>query len=170
MGPLDLHSWIEAHREQLRPPVGNARLFEDGSFIIMVVGGPNARADFHVDPHDELFYQVEGDIDLVVIEHGARRRIPLREGQLLLLPGGVPHSPQRPEGTVGLVIERVRAPGELDGLQWFCTSCQALVHEVRFEMHDIVTQIRGAIEALEADVDARTCGACGAVLDLSVAP
>ena len=167
MGPLDLHAWIEAHREQLRPPVGNARLFEDGSFIIMVVGGPNARADFHVDPHDELFFQIEGDIELVVIEAGVRRRIPIRQGQLYLLPAGVPHSPQRPAGTVGLVVERVRSPGELDGLRWFCASCGSLVHEVRFEMQDIVTQIRGAIDALEANEAARTCGRCGAVLDLS---
>ncbi len=167
MGPLNLHAWIDAHRDQLRPPVGNARLFEDGSFIIMVVGGPNARADFHVDPHDELFFQVEGDMELVVMEAGQRRRIRIRAGELFLLPGGVPHSPQRPAGTVGLVVERKRGPGEQDALQWFCSTCQARVHEARFELEDIVTQIREAIEVLEADEAARTCGECGAVLDLS---
>jgi len=54
--------WIDEHRHLLKPPVGNKLVFTDSEFIIMVVGGPNARRDFHVDPGEEFFYQLEGGI------------------------------------------------------------------------------------------------------------
>jgi 3-hydroxyanthranilate 3,4-dioxygenase len=163
---IDLRAWIEQHRDQLRPPVGNARVFEDGDFIVMVVGGPNARKDFHVDPGDELFFQIEGSIVLEVIEDGHRRAIEIAEGGMLLLPGGVPHSPQRPAGTVGLVVERRRRSGERDVFRWYCEHCDALVHEVGFELHDIATQIRDAIESLRARPEDRTCRSCGRVIEI----
>jgi 3-hydroxyanthranilate 3,4-dioxygenase len=163
---IDLRAWIERHREELRPPVGNARVFDDGDFIVMVVGGPNARKDFHVDPGDELFFQIEGGIVLEVIEDGRRRAIEIAEGGMLLLPGGVPHSPQRPAGTVGLVVERRRRAGERDVFRWYCEHCDALVHEVGFELHDIATQIRDAIESLRARREDRTCRSCGRVIEI----
>jgi 3-hydroxyanthranilate 3,4-dioxygenase len=166
MGPIDLRSWIEQHRAQLRPPVGNARVFEDGDFIVMVVGGPNARKDFHVDPGDELFFQLEGSITLEVIEDGRRRAIEIAEGGMLLLPAGVPHSPQRPAGSVGLVVERRRREGEIDVFRWYCDKCNALVHEVAFPLQDITTQIRDAIASLRAQPADRTCGRCGTVLEI----
>ncbi|MGL6223750.1 MAG: 3-hydroxyanthranilate 3,4-dioxygenase, partial [Steroidobacteraceae bacterium] len=58
--PFNLRVWIEEHRAQLRPPVCNKQVFEQGEFIIMVVGGPNSRQDYHDDPGDEFFYQLEG--------------------------------------------------------------------------------------------------------------
>jgi 3-hydroxyanthranilate 3,4-dioxygenase len=163
---IDLRAWIERNRDQLRPPVGNARVFEDGDFIVMVVGGPNARKDFHVDPGDELFFQIEGNIVLEVIEDGHRRAIEIAEGGMLLLPGGVPHSPQRPAGTVGLVVERRRRAGERDVFRWYCEHCDALVHEVGFGLHDIATQIRDAIESLRARPEDRTCRSCGRVIEI----
>jgi 3-hydroxyanthranilate 3,4-dioxygenase len=163
---IDLRAWIERNRDQLRPPVGNARVFEDGDFIVMVVGGPNARKDFHVDPGDELFFQIEGNIVLEVIEDGHRRAIEIAEGGMLLLPGGVPHSPQRPAGTVGLVVERRRRAGERDVFRWYCENCDALVHEVGFGLHDIATQIRDAIESLRARPEDRTCRSCGRVIEI----
>lgn len=163
---IDLRAWIERHRDHLRPPVGNARVFEDGDFIVMVVGGPNARKDFHVDPGDELFFQIEGAIVLEVIEDGHRRAIEIAEGGMLLLPGGVPHSPQRPAGTVGLVVERRRRAGERDIFRWYCEHCDALVHEVGFELHDIATQIRDVIESLRARPRDRTCRSCGRVIEI----
>jgi 3-hydroxyanthranilate 3,4-dioxygenase len=166
MNVIDLHAWIEDHRELLRPPVGNARVFEDGDFVVMVVGGPNARKDFHVDPGDELFFQIEGAITLEVIENGRRRAIEIPEGAMLLVPGGVPHSPQRPADTVGLVVERRRRPGEHDILRWYCDHCHALVHEVAFELHDITTQIRDAISNLRTNAADRTCRSCGRVLEI----
>ena len=103
---LNLRQWIDANRAQLRPPVGNKRVFRDGDFIIMVVGGPNARKDYHVDPGEEFFYQLEGEMVLRTMQEGRAVELPIRAGEVLLLPPKVPHSPQRPANTVGLVIER----------------------------------------------------------------
>ena len=112
MGSLhafNFRQWIDANRALLKPPVGNKRVFADGDFVIMVVGGPNARKDYHVDPGQEFFYQLEGDITLQVLVDGKREVVPIREGEIFLLPPNVPHSPQRPANTVGLVIEQARA-------------------------------------------------------------
>src|SRR5438067_3938646 len=111
---FNLEQWIEANRAQLRPPVGNKRVFRDGDFIIMVVGGPNARKDYHVDPGQEFFYQLEGNMVLKTMQDGRALDVPIREGEVLLIPPKMPHSPQRPADTIGLVIERARRPGELD--------------------------------------------------------
>ena len=163
MKAFSLTGFIDAHRDQLRPPVGNARVFDDGDFIIMAVGGPNRRRDFHLDPGDELFYQLQGDITLRVVEDGTPRDIPIREGEIFLLPGGIPHSPQRPPDTIGLVVERKRVPGEEDGLRWYCERCHGVVFEQFFALTDITTQIRAAIEAWESDEGRRTCPTCGTV-------
>ena len=117
---FNLQQWIDANRSLLRPPVGNKRVFRDGDFIIMVVGGPNARKDYHVDPGEEFFYQLEGDMVLRTMQAATPVDVPIRAGEVLLLPPKVPHSPQRSANTVGLVIERARRTGELDGFQWYC--------------------------------------------------
>ena len=161
--PLNLQRWVEEHRDLLRPPVGNKRLWVDRETIVMIVGGPNGRSDYHIDPGEELFYQLEGDITLRVIDDGARRDIAIREGELFLLPAGVPHSPQRPDGTVGLVVERARRPGERDGLRWYCERCCAPIHERSFELVDIERQLADAIATYRAREDLRTCPACGVV-------
>ena len=95
----------------------------DREFIVMVIGGPNARTDYHVNQGEEFFYQVEGNIVLKVIDDGKPVDIPIKEGEIFLLPGGVPHSPQRPAGSIGLVVERRRKPGELDAFHWYCQGC-----------------------------------------------
>ena len=92
LAPFHLQSWIAEHRQLLQPPVGNACIWNSG-FLVMVVGGPNARTDYHINPTEELFYQVEGDIVLKVIEDGKPRDIPLKQGDIFLLPAKVPHSP-----------------------------------------------------------------------------
>ena len=106
---FNLRQWIDAHRSELRPPVCNKQVFEQGEFIIMVVGGPNARQDYHDDPGEEFFYQLEGDMLLRTVQHGRRVDIPIREGDVLLLPAHVPHSPQRFADTVG-TGRRAQAP------------------------------------------------------------
>lgn len=163
--PINLSAWIEAHRDQLRPPVGNAQIFEERGFIVMAVAGPNSRKDFHVDEGPELFFQIEGDIVLEVVEGGERKAIPIREGELFLLPPRVPHSPQRPAGTLGLVVERSRRPEELDAFLWFCDNCGAQLHEVQVPLEDITTQLAPIFERFWADTEARTCSACGSVLE-----
>ena len=164
---FNLQRWIETNRAQLRPPVGNKRVFRDGDFIIMVVGGPNARQDFHVDPGEEFFYQLEGDMVLRTFQEGRVVDLPIRAGEVLLLPPRVPHSPQRPAGTIGLVIERARRAGERDGFQWYCERCSQLLYEEYFELTDIERQFPPVFARFFADVARRTCRGCGAVLERS---
>jgi len=163
---LNLKDWIEQNRELLRPPVGNKMVWKDHQFLVMVVGGPNRRKDFHIEDGDEFFYQVEGDITLRVMENGRPRDIPIREGEMFLLPAGVPHSPQRPENTVGLVIERVREPGEIDHLRWYCEGCGEVLHDASFQLEDLGTQLKPIIEGFYADESLRTCEQCGAVMQV----
>jgi 3-hydroxyanthranilate 3,4-dioxygenase len=162
---FNLHRWIEQHRQLLRPPVGNKRVFEDGDFLIMVVGGPNSRQDYHLDPGQEFFYQLEGDIVLKTMQDGRPTNVPIRQGEVLLLPANVPHAPQRPANTVGLVVERQRRPGERDGFQWYCERCGNLLCEEFIELTDIEKQLSPVFDRFYASRDRRTCSRCGTVLE-----
>ncbi|MED7928968.1 3-hydroxyanthranilate 3,4-dioxygenase [Nonomuraea sp. LP-02] len=163
--PVDFTKWIDEHAHLLKPPVANKLVFEEAEdFIVMVVGGPNARTDFHVDPYEELFYQVRGNMHVNVVTENGPETVHVREGQMWLLPGGMPHSPQRPEeGSVGLVIERIRPEGTLERFQWYCAECGGLVHDVELQVRDIVKDLPPVFEAFYADEKARTCGRCGAL-------
>lgn len=154
-------AWIEANRHLLKPPVGNKVIWKDGDFICMVVGGPNARTDFHYEEGPEFFYQIEGDMVLRVFEDGEVRDIPIAEGEIFLLPPRVPHSPQRSAGSVGLVIERQRLPGEQDGLMWFCEQCDNRLFEAYFELTDIESQFPPIFDRYYGDEKARRCDRCG---------
>lgn len=161
--PFDFMGWIERHRHLLKPPVGNKLLFEEAGMVVMVVGGPNQRVDFHDDPVQEFFYQLEGDMVLKVAEGGQIYDIPIREGEVFLLPPHVRHSPQRPvPGSVGLVVEAPRHSRMKDGFEWFCFACGACVHRVDVEVTNIVTDLPPLFDAFYNDEAARTC-ACGAV-------
>ncbi len=168
--PFNFQRWIDDHRHLLKPPVGNKCLFggadhPDGDFIIMVVGGPNARKDYHVDPGDEFFYQLEGDMVLKTRQNGGPVDVPIRQGEILLLPARVPHSPQRQANTVGLVIERRRRAAERDGFQWYCEKCNNLLYEEFFELTHIETQFPPIFERFFADERLRTCSRCGTVME-----
>jgi 3-hydroxyanthranilate 3,4-dioxygenase len=168
MAPLqafNLHGWIDQHRHVLKPPVGNKRVFEDGDFIIMVIGGPNLRQDYHVDPGQEFFYQLEGDIVLKTMQDGRPVDVPIRQGEVLLLPPDVPHSPRRPANTVGLVVERRRRAGERDGFQWYCERCGTLLHEEFIALTDIEKQLPPVFERFYGSQAWRTCSRCGTVAE-----
>jgi 3-hydroxyanthranilate 3,4-dioxygenase len=162
--PIDFQHWIDANRHLLRPPVGNKVVYDDGEFIIQVVGGPNSRKDFHVDPGDEFFYQLEGRMVLRVVEHRQVSDIPIAAGEILLLPALIPHSPQRLPDSVGLVIERRRRQGEMDGLQWYCENCSNLLYEEFFPLSNIETQFQPVIQRFFGSLSLRTCKRCQAVL------
>lgn len=162
---FNFQRWIDANRHLLKPPVGNKCLFSDGDFIVMVVGGPNARKDYHVDPGEEFFYQLEGDMVLKTMQSGAPVEVPIRQGEILLLPALVPHSPQRQANTVGLVIERRRHPGERDGFQWYCENCNHLLYEEFVELTNIETQFPPIFERFFASKEQRTCSRCGTVME-----
>ena len=161
---FNLLEWIDAHRDRLRPPVCNQQVFEEDDFIVMVVGGPNSRKDYHLDEGPELFYQIEGHMVLQVIENGERRDITIGEGEMLLLPPRVPHSPQRFADTVGLVIERKRLEHELDAFMWFCDACNNKLYEERVYVDDIVGQLPPIFDRFYSSEDNRRCDNCGAIM------
>lgn len=168
--PLNLTTWIEAHRHLLKPPVGNKCVWEDRDFIVMVIGGPNQRKDFHINPTEELFFQVEGDIVLRVIDaHGKQRDLPIRQGEMFLLPPSVPHAPQRAAGTIGLVVERRRPRGEDDRLRFYCEKCNEVVYEESFELKDMSGAGGGPLKRMMdefwSDATLRTCVHCGTVVN-----
>ena len=162
--PFNLRTWVDQNRGLLKPPVGNKLLFEDSEFIVMAVGGPNSRRDFHHDPGAEFFFQLEGDMLLRTIQSGRRTDVPIREGEVFLLPPEVPHSPQRPAGSVGIVVERRRGAGEFDGFSWYCENCGNCLYLERVAVHDIVTQLPGIFSRFYSSIERRTCGSCGTVL------
>ena len=162
--PIDFPRWIDEHQHLLKPPVGNAQIWSDSDFIVTIVGGPNARTDYHDDPYEEFFYQLRGDIVLRIIDDGKPRDVPIRAGSIFLLPPHVRHSPQRPiPGSVGLVIERQRPEGVIDGFEWYCPACNALVHRVEIQLRNIVTDLPPLFEAFYESAEKRRCGACGAL-------
>ncbi|HZH88421.1 MAG TPA: 3-hydroxyanthranilate 3,4-dioxygenase [Chitinophagaceae bacterium] len=164
--PFHLLKWIEEHKDQLKPPVGNIQVYKEAEdFIVMVVGGPNSRKDFHYNETEELFYQLQGDIVVRIIEEGKIVDIPIKEGEMFLLPPKVPHSPQRKADTIGLVIEKVRSEDMEDAFSWYCESCSNLLYEEFLPVKDIVKQLPPVMEAFYADVEKRTCSKCGHVME-----
>ena len=163
--PINFKKWIKNNRHLLKPPVGNKVVYDQGDFIIMVVGGPNSRKDYHVDPVEEFFYQIEGDMILKIIEDGNQVDINIMEGEIFLLPKNIPHSPQRFKNTVGLVVEYKRAEGELDAFQWYCDDCGNLLHEVTLQLENIVSQLPPLFNNYWGNIDSRTCSNCGKIQD-----
>jgi len=164
--PFNLREWIEEHRHLLKPPVGNQQIYLNaGDFIVMVVGGPNSRKDFHYNESEELYYQLDGDIVVRIVEDGRIVDLPIKAGDMFLLPGKVPHSPQRGPDSIGLVIEKVRKGKEIDGFLWFCENCHEKLYEEYFELTDIVAQLPPVMERFYSDVEKCTCKHCGTVME-----
>jgi 3-hydroxyanthranilate 3,4-dioxygenase len=161
MPPINIMKWVEENRDQLKPPVGNKYIYDGEGFFVMVIGGPNARNDFHVTDSEEYFYQLKGDIVIRIIENGQMRDIPLREGETFFIPGGIPHSPTRPPGTVGVVVELRRPAGQTEHQHFYCENCQQLVHDNEFDCADIVEHFARAMEEFWANPELNTCKNCG---------
>ena len=157
--------WIERNQDQLKPPVSNKQLFDEKTdMVVMIVGGPNVRVDFHDDPVEEFFYQLKGDMILKIAENGKLYDVTIREGDVFLLPPHARHSPQRPvPGSIGLVVEGTRRAEDKDGFEWFCFECGELVHRVEVTLNDIVKDLPPLYTAFYGDEAARTCKNCGAL-------
>ncbi|WP_426058276.1 3-hydroxyanthranilate 3,4-dioxygenase [Hymenobacter sp. B1770] len=169
--PFNIQAWIDEHRHLLKPPVGNQQVFKGNKdFIVMVVGGPNARKDYHVDAGEELFWQIEGTMTVKIIEDGQPVDITIGPGEMFLLPPNVPHSPRRPAGTVGLVLERYRDAGEADGFQWYCENCGNKLYEEFAAITDIVAQLPPIMNAFWQDDEKRTCKQCGTYMEAPAPP
>jgi len=165
--PFNLKAWIEENRHLLKPPVGNAEVYKNaGDFIVMIVGGPNSRKDFHYNETEELFYQLEGDIVVRIQEDDKIVDIEIKEGDMFLLPARTPHSPQRKANTVGLVIEKVRLGTEIDGFMWFCEQCDHKLYEEFAKVTDIVAQLPPIMNRFYTSEENRTCKKCGAIMQV----
>ena len=166
--PFNLNKWIEENRALLKPPVGNKNLYKQaGDFIVMIVGGPNARKDYHYNESEEWFFQVEGSINVRIQEDGKALDIPIKEGEMFLLPAKTPHSPMRSEGSVGLVIEKVRkGTNDKDGLLWFCDNCNHKLHETYFSLTNIEKDFIPRFKEFYSSVDLRTCSKCAKEMEV----
>jgi 3-hydroxyanthranilate 3,4-dioxygenase len=164
--PFNLKQWIDDNRDILKPPVGNKNLYADaGDYIVMIVGGPNARKDYHYNETEELFYQLEGDILVKIQEEGKPVEVPIQAGEMFLLPARVPHSPIRSKGSVGLVIERKREEGHQDGLLWYCDNCNHQLHATYFHLTNIEKDFLPRFKAYYSSEELRTCNNCGSVME-----
>ena len=164
---FNFDKWIEDNQDQLQPPVNNKLLHDESGMIVMVVGGPNTRVDFHDDPVEEWFYQVKGDMMLKIADNGAIYDVPIREGEVFMMPSHTIHAPQRPqEGSVGIVVESPRMDGMKEGFEWYCFECEARVHRIEVPLggpSGIVTALPKIYDAFHEDEEARKCPNCGTV-------
>lgn len=165
--PFNLKKWIDENRELLKPPVSNKNLYHDAQdFIVMVVGGPNDRKDYHYNETEELFYQLEGEIEVFIQEDGEKKTMKLGPGDLYLHPAKVPHSPKRYPASIGLVVEKKRTdPAARDGLLWFCDNCNHKLHEVYFPLQNIEVDFLKHFNEFYTSEELRTCDKCGTVME-----
>jgi 3-hydroxyanthranilate 3,4-dioxygenase len=164
LSALNFKAWIDEHRSMLKPPVGLVPIWTDRQFMVSVVGGPNERKDYHINPTEEFFYQIEGDMTLKIIEDNERRDVTIAEGAILLLPPLVPHSPQRPAKSVGLLIEHQRPVGQNDHVRFYCDACDHIIFDESVYMTDL-SLLKPILERFWGDQSARTCEKCSAVLE-----
>lgn len=163
--PFNFKKWIDENRHLLKPPVNNKVVYKDTEFIVMVVGGPNSRKDYHYNESEEFFYQLEGDVKVQIQEDGKAVEVDIKEGEIFLLPPRVPHNPIRFKNTIGLVMERKRRDGEKDGLLWFCEKCNHKLYEEYFILTDITSQFQGVFEKFYNSLEHRTCKNCGHTME-----
>ena len=163
--PFNFKQWIDENRHLLKPPVGNKVVYENTEFIVMVVGGPNSRKDYHYNESEEFFYQLEGDITVKIQENNEAVEVPIKEGDIFLLPPKVPHNPVRGLNTIGLVMERKRREHEKDGLLWFCEKCNHKLYENYFTLTNIMTQFQETFKYFYENEELRTCKNCGHMME-----
>ncbi|KAM4599386.1 3-hydroxyanthranilate 3,4-dioxygenase [Fundulus diaphanus] len=155
--PLQVHveKWIAENQNAFLPPVCN-KLMHFSQVLIMFVGGPNTRQDYHIEEGEELFFQLKGDMCLKVIENGKHKDVHIKEGEMFLLPARIPHSPQRQANTVGLVVERRRLLTETDCLRYYVDNTTDILFERWFYCEDLGTQLVPIIKEFMASKQAKT--------------
>jgi 3-hydroxyanthranilate 3,4-dioxygenase len=165
--PFNLNKWVDENRHLLKPPVGNKNIYvASDDYIIMIVAGPNARKDYHYNETEELFYQLEGTIKIIIQDNGERKEMELHPGDMYLNPAKIHHSPVRNDGSIGLVVERKRAgKGFTDGLIWYCEKCNNKLHEVFFELQDIEKDFLPHYQNFYTSEKLRTCKKCSFIME-----
>ncbi|KAI7215361.1 3-hydroxyanthranilate [Hortaea werneckii] len=167
--PLNLPKWLQENSHLLKPPVNNYCVYND-PMTVMIVGGPNARTDYHINETPEFFYQYKGRMLLKTVQNGEFKDIYINEGELFLLPANTPHNPVRFADTVGVVLEQPRPESSMDRLRWYCQNCGEKVHEASFHCTNLGTQIKEAVNAFKEDSEKRKCGKCGETCDVAPKP
>lgn len=167
--PFNLMKWIEDHRDEFKVPVMNRQFYCEAEDVIVFVSlGPNTRNDYHVNPTEELFYQLKGDIALRVrpLDGSEPHDVVIREGEMYLLPRHVPHRPQRPDGTIGLIVEFPRPVDTKDELRWYCPDDKHLVHSAEFRLKHIDEDLHRIMDEFwNGPVEIRTCEETGKVVE-----
>ncbi|MBA2407106.1 MAG: 3-hydroxyanthranilate 3,4-dioxygenase [Chitinophagales bacterium] len=162
---FNFKKWIDENRHLLKPPVSNKQVYlGNDDFIVMVVGGPNSRKDYHYNETEEFYYQLEGDVVVKIVEDGKFVDININEGDIFLLPPNTPHSPRRGSNTIGLVMEVYR-PNAEDGFQWYCEQCGNLLHEEKLNVKDIVNDLPMVMNKFYSNEELRTCKNCNYVME-----
>lgn len=157
--PLNIPKWLENNSHLLQPPINNHCVYNE-DMIVMIVGGPNSRTDYHINETPEWFYQLKGAMLLKVVDDGKFKDIIIEEGCMFLLPANVPHNPVRFANTVGIVLEQKRSEGSLDRLRWYCENCKNIVNEESFHCTDLGTQIKKAVTQFKENEELRICSHC----------
>ncbi|MCJ1482340.1 3-hydroxyanthranilic acid dioxygenase [Schaereria dolodes] len=166
--PLNLPKWLKDNSHLLKPPINNYCVYND-DVTVMIVGGPNARTDYHINETAEWFYQYQGSMLLKVVDKDHNppfRDIPILEGEMFLLPPNTPHNPVRFANTVGIVLEQPRPAESKDKLRWYCQNCGEIVYEAAFHCTDLGTQIKEAVNAFKEDKEKRRCSNCSELADI----
>ena len=163
--PFNLAEWIATSMSGDMGSVGNKEVFRHSDFIFMIVKGPNQRNDYHIDPYDEIFFQLKGTIYVKYRDAEGRNQVAeVKEGEVMMINAYTPHSPVRPPDTLGLVVERPRVLGEKDGIVWYCEGCGHSLHKLEMDCQDIEIQLKAALDTFNTDLELRTCSHCSAVL------
>jgi len=167
LSKFNLQQWIEENRGNW----GRRRtVWEDSDFITVVHRGPNRGKQFHINEGDEIFYQLEGELNFHYINSSDKREVlVLKPGEMFLLPANVPHSPRREEGSWTLVVERKRRPDKIDRWVWFCKSATtSSTRRRRDPAKDPAIKANITVEntnkRLRSDLALSTCKRCGETL------
>ena len=160
---FNLMKWVDDNRDKLKPPTAAKTVFAQDDFMVTVVGGPNARTDYHINQTEEFFFQLKGDMKLGLQVDGKAEVVTIREGSIYLLPANVPHAPMRGPGTVGLIVERIRKNGVTDTHRWYCENCNAVLWERTAFIENLERDMPPIFDEYYSNPQHQVCDNCGHV-------
>ena len=141
-------------------------LWQQPDSLAFVARGREYRSEFHLNPSEELMYQIKGEMRLHYrTPEGKEEVAVIKEGSVIHTPALVPHSPRFPPDAYALIVERKRRPGEIDRFHWYCQKCDGFLHEETFVVKDYTEDPVSKAYKNFFDSEAfRTCKKCGTVM------
>jgi len=141
-------------------------LWQEPESLAFVARGREYRSEFHINPSEELMYQIKGEMRLHYrTPEGKEEVAVIKEGSAIHTPAGVPHSPRFPPDAYALIVERKRRPGEVDRFHWYCAKCDNFLHEETFTVADYRADPVSLAYKRFFDSEAfRTCKKCGTIM------